>query len=142
MDRELEKAKKYLDDRDCTCVLCHGAAVICSHRRGVAPLLEILENGTDVRGFFAADKVVGQATAFLYCLLGVRAVYARVISLPAMEVLEKHGIAVTGDTLVEGIRNRDNTGPCPMEAATRDITDPKTALTAIKSTLQKLQNNR
>ena len=70
-----------------------------------------------------------------------RAVYARVMSRPAAQVLETAGIQASWETLVEGIQNRQNDGPCPMEAATRQIDDPEEALTAIRTTLERLRNN-
>jgi len=136
---DLEQAIKILEQTNSTCVLCLGGQVQKSDRRGVAPLLALVDTGTDVRGFSAADRVVGKATAFLYCLLGVKAVHARVMSQPAAQVLAKAGIIATWDTLVDGIQNRRKDGPCPMEHATRDCTTPEQALTAIRQTLAQLQ---
>ena len=76
---------------------------------------------------------MGRATAFLYCLLGVREVYARVMSYPAYEVLQQHGISAQSQLLVDGIINRRGTGPCPFEAAVMDITDADEALRAIRA---------
>lgn len=134
----LRKAKEILDTQGLTCVLCGDCGTYTSCRRGAAPLLQWLDAGTDVRGFSAADRVVGKATAFLYCLLGVRAVYARVMSRPALEVLTQADICAQYDTLVDGIQNRAKDGPCPLEHATKDITDADAALTAIRATLDAL----
>ena len=136
---DLEQAKQILEQTDSTCVLCLEGQVHKSNRRGVAPLLALVDAGTDVEGFSAADRVVGKATAFLYCLLGVKAVYARVISQPAAQVLAEGGITASWDTLVSGIQNRQKDGPCPMENATRDCTTPAQALTAIRQALAQLQ---
>ena len=140
MDADTQKAKHYLQQQDCTCVLIRADRVFSSHQRGVRPLLELLESGKDYRGFCAADKVVGRATAFLYCLLGVKSIYAGVLSQPAAQVLEDAGILVYTDRLVPGIRNRTDTGPCPMEAATENIRDPHQALEAIGRAMEKLSN--
>ena len=137
--QDLTNALDILSREDCTCVLCRGDTVYTSNRRGVAPLLQLLDAGTDVRGFCAADRVVGKATAFLYCLLGVVRVHARVMSTAAYAVLQSHGIAASYDSLVDGILNRQQTGPCPMEAATREIAEPAAALQAVRETLQRLQ---
>lgn len=139
MDSDLEKAKTYLEKESCTCVLCREDSLLSSRDRGVRPLLAFLDSDKEFTGFSAADKVVGKATAFLYCLLGVRAVHAGVLSDAAAAVLTQANIAFSCDLRVAGIRNRDNTGPCPMENATRDISDPHLALTAIRDTLKALQ---
>lgn len=134
-----EKARNILDTENCTCALCGGDRVYKSDRRGVAPLLQFLDEGLSAEGFSAADRVVGKATAYLYCLLQVKEVYARVMSVPAAEVLKKAGIAVAYDRLVEGIQNREKNGPCPMEYATRGCDTPEQALEAIRQTLEQLR---
>ncbi len=136
---ELEKAIDILNRKNLTCVLCRGERVVEETARGVRPLLALLDSGEDFAGFSAADKVVGKAAAFLYCLLGVRAVYARIISQPACQVLEDAGIEVRFDTQVPAIRNRTDTGLCPMESAVWSIREPGQALAALRSTLEKLQ---
>lgn len=140
MEQDLQKACSLLEKENYTCVLCKGQIVYTSTLRGVAPLLQLLDEKQDAAGFSAADKVVGRATAYLYCLLGVKAVYARVISRGALEVLEQAGIDLHYDTLVEQIRNRTQTGPCPMELATKDVNTPEEALLAVRETLTRLRN--
>ena len=139
MHTDLQNAKAYLQQENCTCVLCKGESLFHSCHRGVRPLLDFLDSGMDFTGFSAADKVVGKATAFLYCLLGVSIVHANVLSDAAAEVFTKASIPFSCDTQVPAIRNRTNTGLCPMETATRDIDDPYLALAAIRETLKNLQ---
>ncbi len=140
MNSDLKKAIAYLEKENCTCVLCKGDSLYHSRHRGVRPLLEFLDSGIDFSGFSAADKVVGKATAYLYCLLGIREVYAAILSDTAAAVFTKVGIPFSCETQVPFIRNRTNTGLCPMETATKDIDDPVSALTAIRETLKQLQN--
>ena len=135
----LEKAKMLLAINDHTCVLCNDQAILTDKRRGVRPLLDILECGKDVSDFSAADKVVGKAAAFLYCLLGLKYLYARVISEPALDILAGAQIHVEYDQLVHAIRNRAGDGFCPMEQAVWDISDAQSALSAIYDTLAKLK---
>lgn len=132
MSEHLETAKKLLAQGDYTCVLCHGDSVYTSTQRGVRPLLDWLHTpGLNVSGFSAADRVVGRATAFLYVLLGVREVYARTMSRPAMAVFQEFGIDAQASKIVDGIINRQGNGPCPFEAAVLGITQPAEALAAI-----------
>lgn len=139
MNADLAKAKKIMLTTGATCVLCRGGSRIESQLRGVTPLVELLELGMDFSGYSAADKVVGKATALLYCLLEVKAVYTPVISEPALAVLREHGIEVEFEACVEAIMNHRKDGFCPMETATRDISDPEKALTAIRKTLDALR---
>lgn len=134
----LNKAKMLLSRTGCTCVICGDDMIITDKRRGVRPLLDLLENETNIRGFSAADKVVGKAAAYLYCLLGIESLFANVISQPALNVLQSAGIPVEYSQMVPAIRNRTGDGYCPMESAVWDIDDPHEALDAIVNTLAKL----
>ena len=138
MSPDLNRARALMESQGYTCVLTSGDQVYTSNDRGVKPLLTWLSQGICVKDFCAADKVVGKATAFLYCLLQVKAVYTPVISRSAARVLREHGIELTAGIEVDFIWNRRRTGPCPMETAVKDIEDPNEALTAIRETLNTL----
>jgi hypothetical protein len=125
--------------KGCTCAAADGSTLLTSEKRGVAPLLGWLEQGYHLSDFTAADKVVGKGAAFLYLLLGVKYLYAGVISRPALELLKKNGVFVTYSTCVAAIRNRDNTGFCPIESAVLDCDSPEQALIKIQKRLQELR---
>lgn len=133
MKTNLLKARELLESGNYTCVVCRDVLVYATKERGVAPLLHWLDSGINMAGFSAADRVVGRGAAFLYCLLGVKEVHARVMSHPATQVLDACGIGFSADTFTEGIINRAGTGPCPFEAAVMDIQDAETALNAIRA---------
>lgn len=138
MTKNLLSARTLLESGDFTCAVCLGDTAYTTRERGVKPLLNWLDSGLNLTGFSAADRVVGRGAAFLYCLLGVKEVYARVMSRPAAQVLTAHGINVSFDTLADGIINRRGDGPCPFEAAVLEISDPQLALDAIRSKMQQM----
>ena len=138
MHEDLILALNILNEGRYTCVLRRSDITLTDDRRGIRPLMELLESGQDFRHFCAADRVVGKAAAFLYCLLGIRAIYARVISIPALEVLMRHGVDVYFDEQVSAIRNRTGDGFCPMETAVWNLNDPEKAPDAIREALKKL----
>lgn len=138
MDPDLIRAKEELAAGAYTCVICRGSATYHTSERGIRPLLNWLDDGTELSGGCAADKVVGKAAAMLYCLLGVSAVHAGVLSRPARDVLERRGVAVSYENLVDAIENRTQTGLCPMEQATLHLTDPADAPAAIRKKLREL----
>ena len=135
------QARKLLDE-GFTCVIYNETEAYNSVERGVAPLIQWLESGKDFVGFSAADKVVGRAAAFLYVLLGVKKLQAVVLSESAEKVLADFEIAYTYENKVSAIRNRTDTGFCPMEQAVWDITEPTVAHKKIKDTLQKLKEQK
>ena len=141
----IEKTKKASDELtlgNYTLILHDGNKFISSKKRGIAPLLELYESGRDFSSFSAIDRVVGRAAAFMYVLLGVKSVFALSISELALDVLNNAGISVEYVTKVNSISNRDGTGPCPMENATRNITSPHDAYEVIKKKLAELSDTK
>lgn len=134
----LQRAKTLLTG-DCTCAVVGDGQEFVSLCSGVAPLLQLLEEGRDVSNHSAADRVVGKAAALLYVLLGVSEVYADVMSAAAQEVFRSHGIACSCETLTERIEGRAGDGFCPMETAVWDISDPAEGLHAIRQKLAEMR---
>ena len=134
----LEKAKELLKNSGITCVFCSDTEIVTSQKRGVAPLLTWLDSGKNLKAYSVADKVVGNGAAFLYVLLEVKELYANVISKSALETLKKYQISVNYNIITEAIRNRDNTGLCPIETAVADIAAPDKALIAIRNKLEEM----
>ena len=137
MNNDLSKARQLLETGSYTCVFCRGDTLLTDNRRGILPLLDLLRSGQDLRDFSAADKVVGKAAAFLYRLMGIKALYAGVISTPALTVLKEIPVEFAAE--VPAIANRSRTGFCPMETAVWDIDDPLDALAAIETTLAQMK---
>ena len=127
-----------LEAGDYTCYIIKEHEIFTSHHRGVKPLLDWIDAGTELQGGIAADKVIGKAAAFLYVLLGVSYVYAGVISKPALGVFEKYGIECEYGTLVEAIENRTKDGFCPMESAVWNVEEPEGVPKLLKAKLQKM----
>ena len=132
------KAKKILEEKGYTCVFINKEKEFFSTERGVKPLLNFLDEGYDLKGFFVADKVIGKAAAMLYVLLGVKEIFSLVISKPAIEILEKNNIKVFYETIVERIENRKKDGFCPMEECVLKCNSPKDGYFLIKEKLKTL----
>lgn len=135
---DLDKAKEVLAEGDYTCVLCKDDVIYTSKERGVKPLLALLDSETDLSGFSAADKIVGNGAAYLYVLLGVSEVYAPIMSEAAVKTLARNLISIDCGKVVDYIVNRTGDGICPMEEATLDAVSPEDALTKIKERLAQL----
>lgn len=136
---DIGHAKQLLTDAGYTCVICRGDDIRTSEKRGVSPLIELLDNKADVRGYSAADKAVGKAAAMLFVLLGVSEIYAAIMSRSAKKILDEYGIKYSCGEEVEYIINRKKDGMCPMEKAVMDIDDPAEAPTKIKETIEKMR---
>lgn len=137
---DLERAVARLREENRTCVLCRGDCFYTSDAKGIAPMMAFLDAKNDLRGFSAADRVVGRAAAMLFVLAGVRAVYAEVISHGAIDILSTHGIEVTYNCMTDRIMNRAGDGFCPMETAVLEIEDPNEALEILRRRLVELRS--
>ncbi len=138
INSDLERAKKLLTDGDYTCIICNNYKTYTSTQRGVSPLFTWYTEGVNFSGFCGADKVIGKATAFLYVLLNIKAVYANVISKSALKVFNEYNINIEYTTLVDFIINRKGDGICPFECAVMEVSDPEEAFKAIKKKREEL----
>ena len=135
MHPDLERAKETLKSDNCTCVLALGSVMFKSKEKGVQPLLDWMNSGNNYMGYMVADKVVGRAAAFIDIAMGVREVYAEVMSEGAKELLEKNHIEAYADTVVPQIMNNDKSDVCPLEKAVEGIENAADALMPIELAL-------
>lgn len=138
----LEKAKELLFSGGYTCVLFSGDTVYTSNKKGIAPVLDLLDANTDLRGFSIADRIIGKAAAMLFALAGVKEVFSEVVSEPAIAVFSKHNISYSFDTRVDYIINRTGDGVCPMEQAVKNTDDLGVAYKILKEKLAILRKNQ
>lgn len=120
-----------------TLCLCKDGRCLYSDKRGIAPLMEFMQEGVDLRGFSAADVVVGAAAAWLMVKAGIREVFARTLSQSGQRILTAHGIAHTYETLAPHIIDRTGTDICPMEKAVTNARDAEEAYAVLQKAKQK-----
>lgn len=106
--------------------------VFVSNKKGVAPIMELIEKKTDLKGAAAADKVIGGAAAFLLVKCGVSYVYGEIMSEKAISVLNQYHIPYSYRTLVQYIKNRRGDGLCPMERLCLRVNTPDEAYEKIR----------
>lgn len=101
-------------------VLCRQGEIILSDKRGIAPMMDWISQGKDLRGFSAADRIVGKAAAMLFVKAGIREVYAETLSEEGKRYLSRQNIPVSFKILTDKIINRSGNGLCPMESTVMD----------------------
>lgn len=129
--KDIEIAKNKLKDEN-TLVLCKDNDVIISTLDGIKPLINLLNENKDVKGYSLADKIIGKAQAMLIVKAGIKEVYAKVLSKNGERILKKYNVPYSFDILTDEIINRKGTGPCPMEIAVKDIEDIEKAYEVLK----------
>ncbi len=122
--------------------LCRGGEIITDDSRGIKPMMKLLAEGRDLRGFSAADLIVGRAAAMLFVKAGIVRVHGCTMSEGGKAYLEEHGIPCTFDVLTEKIIDRTGKDICPMEKAVAGITDPDEGHRAIAARLAELSAGR
>lgn len=114
---EIKRLIDILHDEDCSCVLYKDNDISLYYQKGVRDLFSLLNSNPDkLAGAIIADKVIGKGAAALMILGKVKAVYADVISQPALNLFEDVRMEVLYETLVPNIINRTGTGICPVES--------------------------
>ena len=127
----------------CSCVIRNGSTFRSFHERGVSDLWRLLHEEPELlRGGFIADKVVGKGAAALMAVGGIRGVFARTISRPALELLRGAGIPVSCECLVPHIINRAGDGICPVERLCADARTAEECLPRIGEFIRQMKERQ
>ncbi len=115
--KDIDVAKEYLNKENLSlAVVKNGKVLFKSHEKGIKPIYTLaLEGLKGVEGSSLADRVIGKGAAILCKHIGIKEVYGLLMSQAAMEVLDKGAIKFSYEKSCPYIKNRDNTGLCPIE---------------------------
>lgn len=134
---DLEIAKANLKGH--SICLCKDGMYFTDDGRGISPMIRFIEEGRDLRGYAAADMIVGKAAAMLFFKAGVTAVYGEVMSSAGWDFLTKKNIACSFNTLSEKIINRAGDDICPMEKTVEEIEDANEAYLALSARIRQMR---
>lgn len=123
---DLNLAINTLKENNLTLVVAKkGKIIFQSQERGIKPMYILArENKSLAKNSTIADKVIGKGAALLCAHIGIEKVHTGLISSSAKEVLRKYNIEYEFENSCEYIKNRDETGYCPIEEISMDIDDP------------------
>ena len=68
---DLERARMLLTEGSYASVLCRADVCYTSRGKGISPMLDWIGAGVELKGFCAADIIVGKAAAMLFVHAGV-----------------------------------------------------------------------
>ena len=137
----MKKIIELLHTGNYSCVVMNRTEIRTFTRRGVADLYDLYHKKPDfMKGASVADKVIGKAAAALMVLGGVTAVYADVISTPALALLRNAAVEITFIKEVPFIENREKSGWCPLESACYEIDSATEIYPVIRDFITNLQN--
>lgn len=127
IEKEEDHMKFNYLEPDKTCVLLLDNIVIYESKdNGVKPLVNYLyHNGIPQQDTILIDKVIGLAVANLVVYCGLKTVYGKTVSQPALELLKKHKVNVFYEVLVPNILRKDKTDICPLEKYVSTLVSPE-----------------
>ena len=113
----LKLAKSTLFENEYSIVVVKENEIIFkSEKKGLQSLIALYKGDRNtLENSSVADKVIGRAAALILIESNIKEVYADLISQNAIDILDKSDIPYEYKTQVKEIKNRDNTGMCPME---------------------------
>ncbi len=139
--QDLEIVKKQLYDKQLTLVIVKNGQVLFqtdSHR--ISGFIGAIDKfGAQLNGASVADRVAGKALALLCVYVGIREVYAEVLSRKAKAVFEENKVDCEWKQLVDNVLDLNKTGVCPFEKAAAGISDPKDSYVAFKALQESLR---
>jgi hypothetical protein len=115
-------------------ILKNDREIYSSAESGIAGLLNAMERigATSLKDSVIVDKVVGKAAALIMTCFAAREVHARIMSVAATSVLQKHSTTFSYLQLVDEIMDRSGLGICKFEKLVSEVEDPKEALDVLK----------
>lgn len=119
---KLEELKEILHEKKASLVVCYENGDIKEYYQDrIKDINNILkEDENALKGAVIADKVIGKVASSILTVAGVKEIYADVMSKYAILVLEENNVKYEYLEEVDFIRNKDNTGMCPMENEYKD----------------------
>lgn len=123
--KDIEIAIKYLKEYNLAiAAVKNGELIYKSKEKGIKPMYFLATKMKEItKGASIADKVIGKGAAMLCRYIGVKEVYAQLISDSAMDQLQKGNIVYTYGEACPHIKNRNKTDMCPIEKIATDVDD-------------------
>lgn len=123
--KDIELAKDLLKTQEKALVIVkEGKVIFSSENKGIKPVYTAHNELNDrLQGSSVADKVVGKAAAMIYEHAGIKELSTGLISEKALGVLKDTSMVYEYDKLVPFIKNRDQSGLCPIEKLSLEAAD-------------------
>jgi hypothetical protein len=133
--QDLELAKLELRQKALSLVVTKGGKTIFeTSLPGVKGFIQCInECGKELNEASVADRVVGKPIALLCVYSGVVHVFAALISMGAMKVLDNASIPFQFENAVPRILDSSRIDLCPMEKLVQNIDSPSEAWEILKS---------
>jgi hypothetical protein len=132
---DIELARKLLDELNLSLVIVKGGKTLFeSHSPGINGLLQAIERLDDkMKRASVADRVVGKAATLLLVPYDMKMIYAHILSLEGLKVLDENGVPFLYRTLVPKILDKKGINICPFEQFAMTINNTQEAYMKLRS---------
>jgi len=139
--RDVNIAKELLEKEQLAlAIVKNGEIIFTSRDRGIKPLYTAVEELKDeLKGSSIADRVTGKAAAMLCEYAGIKELHTNLISENAIKVMDTTTILYYYDESSPYIKNRDETGMCPVETLSLNVNNIYDLLQGISNFLESLK---
>ena len=133
--QDLERARLKLKEKNLSLVVVkNGKVIFETETRGIKSFLGAIELfSKKLAGSSVADRIVGRAVAFLCVYVQVSAVFAVVISMEGVRVLEDNKIFYQFEKCVPNILNQKGNDICPFEKLALTFQTPEDAYRKLRT---------
>lgn len=140
--KDIELAKRILDsEKQAIVIVKEGRIIFSSNGKGIKPIYTALkELKSELRGSSIADKVIGKAAAMICEYAGIKELSTKLISENAINVLENTSIIYNYEKSVPYIKNRDQSGMCPVETLSLKTNNIDELLIGVSNFLKSINN--
>ena len=138
---DIELAKNLLDNEQRALVIVKDGKVLFSvDEKGIKPIYTAFNELKDeLKGSSVADKVIGKAAAMIYEHAAIKELSTKLISENAISVLGNTSIIYEYEKSVPYIKNRDQSGMCPVETLSLKVNNIDDLLVEISSFLANIK---
>lgn len=142
--KDVDIAKELLGkEKLALAIVKDGKLVFSSYERGIKPLYTAVEQLKDeLEGSSVADKVTGKAAAMLCKYANIKELNTKLISENAINVFKETTIIYEYGESAPFIKNRDETGMCPVETLSLKTNNINELLPEIANFLESLKKVR
>jgi hypothetical protein len=123
-------------------ILENNQKIYTSSAIGVKPLLDFEKSFGRRENIILIDKIVGKAAVLIAKKIGVIKIYTPIISEIALQYAKDLAIEVEYEIKVPYIKNRTNSGICPLEESVLNISTIEEGYDSIIKTIQKLMEDK
>ena len=120
-------------------IIKNGKVIAESKSSGIKALVDAITiNQENIASAVLADKVVGRAAILLAAKAKVSTVYARLVSISALDLASRLPLSLIYDETTKIILNRRKNDTCPFEKILGDTEDPEKAYHVLKQCTKSL----